>query len=81
MPGLVQFDSRSDAGFGCFTAVCTNALRWIPSRSRMPRAPRLHASHGLGLLVSYRPLAHVSKIVQVPKSSKRGRNRPRGAPA
>jgi len=28
MPGLGKFVSRSDAGFGCFTAVCTNALRW-----------------------------------------------------
>jgi len=27
MPGLVQFDSRSDAGFGCFTALCTDALQ------------------------------------------------------
>ena len=25
MPGLVQLTGRSDAGFGCFTAVCTDA--------------------------------------------------------
>ena len=56
MPGLVQFDSRSDAGFGCFTAVCTDALRWRATRSRMPRAPVQHHAR-LGSLVSYRPLA------------------------
>ena len=32
---------RSDAGFGCFRAVCTDALRWRATRSRMPRAPEL----------------------------------------
>ena len=37
MPGLVQFDSRSDAGFGCFTAVCTDALQRHHCHALWPR--------------------------------------------
>ena len=37
MPGLVQFDSRTDAGFGCFTAVCTDALQRHHCHALWPR--------------------------------------------
>ena len=82
MPCLVQFDRpqrcwfwllyscvHKCAALACFTptdAACTTPAR----QSRSGLASVLQAAS------SRKP-----KIVQVPKSSKRGRNRPRGAPA
>ena len=58
MPGLVQFDSRSDAGFGCFTAVCTDANSAALPRVVATRVDRRRSA----LLVCYMTLDNANFI-------------------